>query len=105
MNKDQRLIPFLGGLAIGGIGGAIFDNNRYYPYQYPTNYYYPYQQYNSYYPLPQNQSYYPNMNNTYPIMQSNATKMMGDVPSIVTSNIDNRSYIYDASYVPPYIPY
>lgn len=102
MNNDKRLIPFIGGLAIGGLGGAAFNRYNYMPYyQYPVYqypYYYPYQQ----------QTYYPNMNQTnmqtYPNIYSNnynAAKIMGDVPSVVSYNQDERSY-YDASYVPPY---
>ena len=48
MNNDKRLIPFIGGLAIGGLGGAAFNRYNYMPYyQYPVYqypYYYPYQQ-------------------------------------------------------------
>ena len=56
---NERLIPFLGGAIIGGIGGAAIANNQpyynqgyYYPYYYaqPINYgyYYPYGYYNNY---------------------------------------------------------
>lgn len=49
--NDTRLIPFLGGAIIGGIGGAAISNNQgynsYYPYYpQPVYYYTPY--YNPY---------------------------------------------------------
>ena len=45
--SEDRLIPFLGGAIIGGLGGAAIANNQgyygggYYPYYQPV-YYYPY---------------------------------------------------------------
>lgn len=51
--SEDRLIPFLGGAIIGGLGGAAIANNQgyygggYYPYYQPV-YYYPY----SYYSYP-----------------------------------------------------
>lgn len=62
--NDQRLIPFIGGLAIGGLGGAAFNQNHqnymqypvYYPnyyYQYPIYYQYPNPQVNIYNPVVQ----------------------------------------------------
>lgn len=65
--NDQRIIPFLGGAILGGLGGAAIANNNqqygyYYPYQgayyYPMNgYYYPqvnYYPYNNGYPMNMN---------------------------------------------------
>ena len=105
MDNEQRLIPFLGGLAIGGLGGAIVDNNRYnYINQYP-NYYnpYPYYQYN-YYPQPQYyQPYNYNSSSMYPINQ-NTTKIMGDVPGVISYSKNSRTVIKDSSFVPPYLP-
>lgn len=103
MNNDKRLIPFIGGLAIGGLGGAALNKNNYMPYyQYPV-YQYPYYTY-----YPYQQTYYPNFNQqnmmTYPNLYQNnvsSAKIMGDVPSVVSYNKDERSY-YDISYVPPY---
>ena len=102
MYKDQRLIPFLGGLAIGGIGGSIIDNRYNYANQYPYYYNpYPYQQYN-YYPQPQYyQQYNPNMI-SYPINQTQTSKMMGDVPGIIAYSKNSRDMNVDLSYVPPY---
>ena len=96
MRNDQRLIPFLGGLAIGGIGGSIIDNNKinYAPYPY---YVYPYPQYN-YYPTMYNYQYPPLVNSPY-----YASKTMGDVPSIVTNyKYNQRNLDADLSYVPIY---
>ena len=73
MNNDQRLIPFLGGLVIGGAAGnqtarypyyyypPYYGNAYYYPTQYVqqvpnTQSYYPYNQYQNGYYLPQNTS-------------------------------------------------
>ena len=104
MRYDQRLIPFLGGLAIGGIGGQIIDNNRinygYYPNPYPY--------YNNVYPQ---YNYYPPVNNTpyyaYPsYMNTNVSKVMGDTPSIVTyAKMDERMINQDLSFVPIYRQY
>ena len=55
-HHDERLIPFLGGAIIGGIGGAAIANNQgynyggyYTPYYYPQPvYYYPGYYYNGY---------------------------------------------------------
>ena len=61
--QDERLIPFLGGALIGGLGGAAIANNQgyygggYYPYPYyyaqPVNYgyYYPNGAYYTTYPM------------------------------------------------------
>ena len=48
--NNERLIPFLGGALIGGLGGAAIANNQ--PY-YNQGYYYPY-----YYAQPVNYGYY-----------------------------------------------
>ena len=62
--NNERLIPFLGGAIIGGIGGAALSNNQgysngpYYPYYYQPVYYYP----SGYYPYPV-YSYQNQMNN------------------------------------------
>ena len=66
-NNNDRLIPFLGGLVLGGVGGSVIDNNRYpynnnyypvynFPYQYPP---YNYYQTNTYQQLPTNSYSYP----------------------------------------------
>ena len=72
MNNDQRLIPFLGGLVIGGAAGNQIGrypyyyyppyygtNYAYYPNQYvqqvpPTSTYYAYNDYQNDYNIPQN---------------------------------------------------
>ena len=60
MNNDQRLIPFLGGLVLGGVAGnqtIRYPYYSYYPPIYGTNNY-------TYYPnqyvqqVPNNQTYY-----------------------------------------------
>lgn len=39
--QEERLIPFLGGAIIGGLGGAAIANNQgYYGGYYPAQYYY-----------------------------------------------------------------
>ena len=73
MNNDQRLIPFLGGLVLGGVAGnqtVRYPTYYYPPYYGPVNYpyypnqyvqqvpnaqtYYPYNEYQQGYNLPQN---------------------------------------------------
>lgn len=66
--NEERLIPFLGGALIGGLGGAAIANNQgyyggayYTPYYQPYGYYYPANYYysypvNTYYPYPQQQT-------------------------------------------------
>jgi len=110
--NDQRLISFLGGLAIGGIGGAAFNNNRY-PY-YGTTYYYPpyYQNYQypvyNYYsgnyaqPVPVNSNYI-----QYDMYQTNVIapgKLIGESPIPLTLTNEERS-IQGLSNVPPYSEY
>lgn len=107
MNKDQRLIPFLGGLVLGGVGTSVIDNNRipyynnyypsyYYPYQYPA---YNYYQTNTYQQLPTNSSSLPiynQQNYVYP-----NSKIINEAPIEVSYSNDYRS-LADISYVPPY---
>lgn len=76
MNNDQRLIPFLGGLVLGGVAGnqtVRYPTYYYPPYYGPVNYpyypnqyvqqvpnaqpYYPYNEYQQGYNLPQNNMY------------------------------------------------
>lgn len=125
MRNDQRLIPFLGGLVIGGVGGAAAEgnkqyyNNSYYPpYYYNQPYYnnYPYQQYNNYYPyaynqqsLPVNSSQYPqnsNMQYSYQYQyQTDAIvpgKLLEEDPIPIVIKADSRS-LNDISYVPKYM--
>lgn len=109
MNKDQRLIPFLGGLVLGGVGGAAFDN-KYQNYNYGYNYYPPYNnvynQYPIYYqtqPISYNQQYYPyNMyaNQTYP-QAVNPSKLIEEQPSTILYSSYERGNT-DLSYVPIY---
>ena len=59
--NEGRIIPFLGGAIIGGLGGAAIANNNQYGY-YPQQVYYPPQGY--YYPM-NGYYYYPNYG--YPV--------------------------------------
>lgn len=108
MKNDQRLIPFLGGLVLGGVGTSIVDNSKmpyyntypgYYPYQYPAyNYYQP----NQYQQLPINSTAYPmysQYNYVYP-----SAKIVKEQPTDIIFTNQNRSY-NDISYVPPYMGY
>ena len=120
--RDERLIPFLGGLVIGGVGGAASEGNKfnsgygyynqpynYYPYQ--ANYNYPYA-YNSQ-PLPTNSMQYPQYNNMpynqyYQSYQTDiyttpGTKLIEENPMPDVIGKDVRG-IEDISYVPKYIP-
>lgn len=73
-NNDERLVPFVGGLIIGGIGGAAFDgfNKNQYPMNYPNQgYVYPVYYYPTQYPYytattgnPQVNIYNPYITNT-----------------------------------------
>ena len=106
-NNNDRLIPFLGGLVLGGVGGSVIDNNRYpynnnyypvynFPYQYPP---YNYYQTNTYQQLPTNSYSYPlynQQNYTYPNM-----KIIQEQPTDIIVNNDSRS-LSDISFVPPY---
>lgn len=92
MNNDQRLIPFLGGLVIGGVAG---NQGRYpyyyYPPYYGTNYaYYP-NQYVQQVPTTSTYYAYNDYENSYNMPQNN----------ISTSMYDQRS-MSDLSYVPIY---
>ena len=49
VTNEQRLIPFLGGAIIGGIGGAAISNNQGYGNYYQSYYPYPVYYYPSYY--------------------------------------------------------
>ncbi len=60
--NDERIIPFLGGAIIGGLGGAAIANNQGY-----SGYYQPYYQQPVYY-YPNGYYYY----NGYPMYQSNS---------------------------------
>ena len=123
MNNDQRLFPFLGGLVLGGVGGAFAEGNKMnynnYPYYYQqpyNNYYqYPVNNYN-YYPyaynqhtLPVNSTQYPQYNNMpYNQYQFNTDiiapgKIIEETPVPVLYTTDTRG-IEDLSYVPKYRP-
>lgn len=67
-NQNDRLIPFLGGAIIGGLGGAAIANNQGYNY---GGYYTPY-----YYAQPV--YYYPGYYQSYPMYQNqvNTNKTM-----------------------------
>ena len=98
MNNEERLIPFLGGLVIGGAAGSQTNKYPYYnnyPYAYyPMNYNsQPYYYQNQYIqPVPMNQTYY-----TYNDYQN------GNIPLASNDNsmYQQRNYI-DLSYVPIY---
>ncbi len=70
--NEQRLIPFIGGLALGGLGSSVINhqnmNYNYYPQPYPYAYSYPiYYQYPVIYqtnPNPQVNIYNPYVNKT-----------------------------------------
>ena len=107
MNNNQRLIPFLGGLVLGGVGTSVIDNNRlpyynnyypsyYYPYQYPA---YNYYQTNTFQQLPTNSSTYP-MYNQQNYIYPNA-KIIEENPSEILINNNERS-LKEISYVRPY---
>ena len=102
MNQDQRLIPFLGGLIVGGVGGSMVNNNLPY-YNYPpyySNYQYP--TYNYYPPYPQYIENTPIAINGYNQSESiYASKIINEPPFPISLNA-NREIIFDNSYVPPY---
>ena len=108
MNNDQRLIPFLGGLIVGGIGGAAFDNKQpYYGYNYPyNNIYYQYPTY--YYPnnqLPINSPYNYQYNNgtmLYQQEQITPAKIINELPTNIYLQTGDRSINKDISFVPYY---
>ncbi len=123
MNQDQRLVPFLGGLILGGVGGAAAEGNKMMPYNnnygYGYNYYppyynnYQYPTYNYYQAVPAqgapviNSMEHPVYNN-YPAMSypSDAIapgKIINENPIPIILTNQNRS-IQDISYVPKYIP-
>ena len=104
MNQDQRLIPFLGGLIVGGVGGSLIDNknpyNNYPPYysnyQYPAYNYYPSYQYPQY--IDNNQQIITGYNQNESMYSA---KIYNEQPIPIMIN-SNRSIVYDISYVPPY---
>lgn len=95
---NERLIPFLGGLVLGGVGGAVaegnkFNYNGYYSqpyYQYPT---YPYAYYQQ--PLPYPQYNFPYNNSII------SGKIINEEPMPIIINQDERN-VLDLSYVPKY---
>jgi len=112
MNNNQRLIPFLGGLVLGGVGGAAFDN-RYPNYSYGYNYYPPYYVYNQYptyyYPAQQpistpavaqyNMSFNPYQSDTMTPM-----KVINENPTSILYSSSERN-INSLSHVPIYKKY
>ena len=93
MNNDQRLIPFLGGLVIGGAAGS--QTGRYPAYnQYPTYYQQPYYAYPNQYAqqVPITSTYY-----TYNDYQGS------NVPMVDNETMYQQRNINDLSYVPLYI--
>lgn len=97
------LVPFLGGLFIGGIGGAAFENNKNmnknYMYTYPQNYvYYPPVVYQN---MPINPVTYPPYYRPYNYVQANTFVEKNETYK-VESGKNNRS-LTDISNVPVYI--
>lgn len=94
MNNDQRLIPFLGGLVIGGVAGnqtVRYPNYYYPPYYGPINYsYYPNQYVQQ---VPNVQTYYPynEYQQGYNLSQNNIANTMYE-----------QRNTSDLSYVPIY---
>ncbi len=122
MNQDQRLVPFLGGLILGGVGGAAAEGNKMMPYNnygYGYNYYppyynnYQYPTYNYYQAVPAqgapviNSMEHPLYNNyntmNYPSDAIAPGKIINENPIPIILTNQNRS-IQDISYVPKYIP-
>ncbi len=118
MRNDDRLIPFLGGLVIGGVGGAAVENNKY-PY-YNNGYFnqqpyynYPPQQFYNYNPyayntqiLPTNSMQYPQYNNIpYNTVGNDVItgKIVNEEPLPLVVNGDSRNN-EDISYVPRFRP-
>lgn len=113
MYNNQRLVPFLGGLAIGGLSGVAFNNNgnkypyyqypQYYPnyqYQYPMQYSYPV--YDNYYL--KNQMPPVGFNNNIYDNSMLANKIIDEQPFLISYTTDTRS-IQDLKNVPLYNPY
>lgn len=78
MNNDQRLIPFLGGLVIGGAAGSQTARYPYYyypPYYGPNYTYYPTQYVQQ---VPNTQAYYPynDYQSEYNLAQKNISNSM-----------------------------
>lgn len=96
MNNEERLIPFLGGLVVGGAVSSNVNRPTYYqtPYYtyYPQYNYYPYQ-YGMNYPSTIN--YETNINTQYPV------KMVNEYPYPIIVSSEERS-VEDVSFVPIY---
>ncbi|MCI5744824.1 MAG: hypothetical protein MR270_00875 [Erysipelotrichaceae bacterium] len=107
MYEDQRLIPFLGGLIVGGAAGTAFDNKNMPYYQQPYNYNYPYPYYaNNYnYISPYvNQGYGYYYYNEPIISSSNkAGKIINEQP--IDVSLYNNQLYRDISRVPKYQQY
>lgn len=99
MNNDQRLIPFLGGLVIGGAAGSQTGRYPYYN-QYPA-YYYPMYNNTPYYvypnqyvqPMPPASTYY-----TYNDYQTGS--LMPQDSEMPQSVMNQQRSINDLSFVP-----
>ena len=91
--NNERLVPFIGGLIVGGIGGAAVNSSKIngpiptYP-AYPTYYPYPPQQY--YYPYYQNGAY------------QNPNFQVPGKQYVPANNINNMRKEKDISFVPPF---
>ena len=96
MNNDQRLIPFLGGLVVGGAVGNTINRPAY--YQYPYNNYYP--QYN-YYPYQYGMGYPSTINYETTLPTQYPIKMINEYPYPIVVSSEDRS-LEDSSYVPIY---
>ena len=96
MNNDQRLIPFLGGLVVGGAVSNNVGRPNY--YQYPYNNYYP--QYN-YYPYQYGMNYPATVNYETNITTQYPVKMINEYPYPIIVSAEERS-IEDISFVPVY---
>ena len=96
MNNDQRLIPFLGGLVVGGAVGNTINRPAY--YQYPYNNYYP--QYN-YYPYQYGMGYPSTINYETSVPTQYPIKMINEYPYPIVVSSEDRS-LEDSSYVPIY---
>lgn len=100
--NEERLFPFLGGLVIGGIGGASFETNKFGRpnYYYPTNY--------GYYYYPQQVSYqYPYYGYQMPMTPASniestqsSVKIISESPSSIDVSL-NRDF-NDLAMVPKY---
>lgn len=99
--NEERLFPFVGGLVIGGLGGAAYETSKYAR----PNYYYP-AGYGYYYPQPITTIQYPYyvyqtpMVSTSNIDAQSGVKIISEPPSSVDVSL-NRN-INDLSMVPKY---